>query len=286
MNYIKEINSFYDWLETNQLTTSCIVLWFALMNIANKAGWPDKFAVAVSVLEVKTGLKRDAIYDARNKLQQVGRIRWESRKGNQCAVYQFMQFVSDTAIQNPTQNNINGNASDKPTQEPTQTPTQTPTQEPTQTPTINKLNNTKQKEYIPIKEIIDYLNLMASTRYRYNTEETVKCITKRCKDGYKLDDFKKVIDNKCSQWLGTDQEQYLRPETLFGKKFEGYLNQRIPNKQPLTGDNIPNAAAYKNEKGKCPCCHDTWFILDEQGNPMLDDEGHLIRCDKCKKGGK
>ncbi|HWQ30559.1 MAG TPA: hypothetical protein VN549_06165, partial [Negativicutes bacterium] len=75
MNYENEVKSFYDWLETNTLATSDIALWHALMNIAYKAGWPRQFAVATSVLEWKTGLKKDAIYTARNRLQQSERIR-------------------------------------------------------------------------------------------------------------------------------------------------------------------------------------------------------------------
>ena len=42
---------------------------------------------------------------------------------------------------------------------------------------------------------------------------------------YTVDDFKTVINNKCNDWLGTDWAQYLRPQTLFGNKFEQYLNQ-------------------------------------------------------------
>lgn len=137
MNYIKEINSFYDWLETNPLASSCIVLWYALMHIANKAGWPDTFAVAVSVLEIKTGLKKDTIYDARNKLQQAGRIKWNSRRGNQSAVYKIISFE---------------NESKKPTQVPTQPSTQVPTQPSMQSSTINKLNETKLNETIVAEE--------------------------------------------------------------------------------------------------------------------------------------
>ena len=125
MNYIKEINSFYDWLETNPLASSCIVLWYALMHIANKAGWPDTFAVAVSVLEIKTGLKKDTIYDARNKLQQAGRIKWNSRRGNQSAVYKIISFENES-----------------------KKPTQVPTQPSMQSSTINKLNETKLNETI------------------------------------------------------------------------------------------------------------------------------------------
>ena len=94
MDYEYEVNSFYDWLETNPLGTSGIVLWNALMHIANKAGYPDKFTVAMSVLEVKTGLKKDAIERARNNLEQSCRIRWEKRKGNQSALYTLIPFVT------------------------------------------------------------------------------------------------------------------------------------------------------------------------------------------------
>jgi len=45
-------------------------------------------------------------------------------------------------------------------------------------------------------------------------------------DGYKLEDFQTVISKKCAEWKGTDMEKYLRPETLFGTKFESYLNAK------------------------------------------------------------
>ena len=74
MNYINEIKAFYDQLETNSLPSPAIVLWHALMLINNKTGWQPEFAVAVSVLEVKTGLNAKAIERARNTLQQAGLI--------------------------------------------------------------------------------------------------------------------------------------------------------------------------------------------------------------------
>lgn len=93
MNYIKELNAFYDWLETNSLSTSEIVLWHALMHINNKSGWAEEFAVATSVLCVKTGLADRTIRDARNKLKQKGRIDFKSRKGNQSAIYKMISLV-------------------------------------------------------------------------------------------------------------------------------------------------------------------------------------------------
>ena len=34
-----------------------------------------------------------------------------------------------------------------------------------------------------------------------------------------------VIQFKCQEWMGTEFEKYLRPETLFGNKFAGYLEK-------------------------------------------------------------
>jgi len=70
---------------------------------------------------------------ARNKLQQAGRIKWNSRRGNQSAVYKIISFE---------------NESKKPTQVPTQPSTQVPTQPSMQSSTINKLNETKLNETI------------------------------------------------------------------------------------------------------------------------------------------
>ena len=82
------------------------------------------------------------------------------------------------------------------------------------------------KEYIPYQEVIEYLNLKANTSYRFTTKKTQTLIHARFNEGFTLEDFKKVIDIKCSEWNNTNMSQYLRPETLFGTKFEGYLNQK------------------------------------------------------------
>lgn len=81
------------------------------------------------------------------------------------------------------------------------------------------------------KEIIDYLNLKANTNYKYTTSKTQTLIKARCNEGFIIDDFKRVIDNKVSEWKNTDMEKYLRPETLFGTKFESYLNQKEKEKK-------------------------------------------------------
>lgn len=73
--------------------------------------------------------------------------------------------------------------------------------------------------------VIDYLNRKAFTNYRSTTKNTQSFINARLKEGYVVEDFKKVIDSKSKEWLNTDFEKYLRPATLFGTKFENYLNE-------------------------------------------------------------
>ncbi|WP_026067079.1 conserved phage C-terminal domain-containing protein [Staphylococcus delphini] len=77
----------------------------------------------------------------------------------------------------------------------------------------------------PYREVIDYLNKQTGKQYKSTTKKNQTVIRARTDEGFTLDDFKKAIDNKVSEWKGTDMEKYLRPETLFGTKFEGYLNQ-------------------------------------------------------------
>lgn len=86
-------------------------------------------------------------------------------------------------------------------------------------------------EAVPYAEIITYLNKAARKRYRNGSEATRRHIRARWREGFRLEDFKAVIDGQCKQWLGTDMERYLRPETLFGAKFESYLNSRSKMQQ-------------------------------------------------------
>lgn len=77
------------------------------------------------------------------------------------------------------------------------------------------------------KKVISYMNEKCNTRYQYKSEYVLRRISARMKDGFtNIEDYKKVIDKKAGQWLNTDYEKYLRPDTLFGTKFEVYLNER------------------------------------------------------------
>jgi uncharacterized phage protein (TIGR02220 family) len=74
--------------------------------------------------------------------------------------------------------------------------------------------------------IVNYLNEKAGTHYRASTKATARHIEARLKEGFTIQDCFSVIDKKVAEWKGSDMEKYLRPETLFGSKFEGYLNAR------------------------------------------------------------
>lgn len=75
-------------------------------------------------------------------------------------------------------------------------------------------------------DIVEYLNKKANKNYKHNSDKTRRFIDARLNEGFTLEDFKKVIDNKCRSWLNDERmNQYLRPETLFGTKFEAYLNE-------------------------------------------------------------
>ncbi|MGX0868412.1 putative phage protein (TIGR02220 family) [Staphylococcus epidermidis] len=79
----------------------------------------------------------------------------------------------------------------------------------------------------PYKDVIDYLNQQTGKNYKSTTKKNQTVIRARTDEGFSIDDFKRVIDNKVAEWKGTNMEKYLRPETLFGTKFEGYLNQEL-----------------------------------------------------------
>lgn len=79
------------------------------------------------------------------------------------------------------------------------------------------------------KNILNYLNKKANRSFK-SVKSNNKLINSRLSEGYKEEDFYKVIDLKCKQWLGTEFEKYLRPLTLFGDNFDRYLNEAIYNK--------------------------------------------------------
>lgn len=112
----------------------------------------------------------------------------------------------------------------------------------------------------PTEEVIDHLNRRAGTHYKPHTANTRKLVKARLNEGFTVEDMKLVIDKKCADWLNNrDMAQYLRPETLFGNKFESYLNAKsIPqNSQNYNSDHQPIYSAPLAD-GEAPSCTVGW----------------------------
>jgi len=89
-----------------------------------------------------------------------------------------------------------------------------------------------------VEQIIQYLNLATGKKFSSTGVDNTKCVMKRLNEHYSLDDFKHVIDVKTAKWKGTDMDDYLRPQTLFGNKFNAYLNESINHGTKQTSNSI------------------------------------------------
>lgn len=162
--------------------------------------------------EEEIGIDGSTIYKWIKKLQDLDMIKLESN--NQYTIitickwdtYQQEKRTKVTAKEQPSNNRVT---------------------------TVEQQSNTnnKEEEYKESKEIIEYLNFKANKKFKYTSDKTQKLISARLNDGFNIDEFKKVIDNKVIDWLNDEKfNEYLRPETLFGTKFESYLNKSIEPK--------------------------------------------------------
>lgn len=113
----------------------------------------------------------------------------------------------------------------------------------------NNVKNEKNNTVIfPYLEIIEYLNQKANTKYRSSSNKTQTLIKARYNEKFSIEDFKKVIDDKVAEWKGTDMANYLRPETLFGTKFESYLNQKVSKQKSKNEFNQIEQREYDFDK--------------------------------------
>lgn len=130
MNYIKQLNTFFELLLINPLSPNAQCLYTNLLNINNKCNWKKEFTIANSTLMAFTGLNKQSLYRARNILVQKELIKF--KKGinqTQSGIYEIIEFdtASDTADDTPSD-------------------TADDTAPDTATDTNNKLNKTKQKQ--------------------------------------------------------------------------------------------------------------------------------------------
>lgn len=145
----------------------------------------------------------------------------------------------------------------------------------------SELNESDSKKSI-YREIINYLNEKTGKNYLPSTGKTIRLINSRLSEKFTLDDFKKVIDRKTEQWKDTDMNKFLRPDTLFSPKFEGYLNENeggIKNgsennrknygkNEKLEGIKNPSGERYK-PKGESTAEHDRKLLRELYGSPKV-----------------
>lgn len=191
-----------------------------------------------------------ALQSGLQELEEHGYLKRVNRHSKNGSFDGLDWILDDTGrLNRQAQNSVNGKMSAKPPKNRQNAPdakgAQRETRPAQNLPLSN--NNSKNYQYKEIsnkrnngsadakpksihKDVIDYLNGKIGARYKANSAINKRLIDARVKEGYKLDDFKRVIDNKVASWA-QDQKmsKYLRPQTLFGTKFESYLNERAPN---------------------------------------------------------
>lgn len=210
----------------NRLTDSEKLLFAEITSLSNKYGYCTAsngyFAKLYEVV-------KETISRRISKLTKFGYLHIEIiREGNeikQRKMYPLTQssVPIDAKINTPIDNSVN-------------TPIDANVKENNTSINNTSINNINRIDILsgdptsyPYRDVIDYLNEQTGKQYKSTTKKNQTVIRARSDEGFNLDDFKKVIDNKVAEWKGTDMEKYLRPETLFGTKFEGYLNQQQSN---------------------------------------------------------
>ncbi|UZN41867.1 conserved phage C-terminal domain-containing protein [Lactobacillus sp. IBH004] len=191
-----------------------------------------------------------ALQSGLQELEEHGYLKRVNRHSKNGSFDGLDWILDDTGrLNRQTQNSVNGKMSTKPPKNRQNTPdvkrAQRETRPAQNLPLSN--NNSKNYQYKEIsnkrnngsakaepssihQDVIDYLNEKLGARYKASSAINKRLIDARVKEGYKLDDFKQVIDNKVASWANdTKMSKYLRPQTLFGTKFESYLNERAPN---------------------------------------------------------
>lgn len=86
-----------------------------------------------------------------------------------------------------------------------------------------------------ITSAISFLNKTVGSDYKLTSEKTRSLLRARLRE-YRIDDIRAVIVKKHKEWKGTEFERFLRPETLFGNKFESYFQQK---------EVVPKSEQYK-----------------------------------------
>ena len=230
MNYITQINGFFDALLINPLSANAVALYVTLLHLNNRAKWIKEFTCANVTVQSLSGLSRSALDRARNELKQKGYIRYTKGAGNQSGKYLIVRF--DTQI--GTQSN---------TQIETQTGTQDSTQMRHNPGTLNKQNKTKQNNDLTYQQIVDMFNktCVSFPQCTKLSDKRKQAIRARINQGYTLDDFKRLFDlaeasnflKGCNSRNWIASFDWLIRDANMAKVLDGnYANREAPTSTP------------------------------------------------------
>ena len=208
--------------------------WVDLFGNANHSdGWFEKNSQRVDVKRGQTGRSIESLGEdwkwSRNKVK-----RFLKRLENEHMIERKMNHLT-TII---TICNYDKFQFNEKTNEPSN-------EVPDELPLEPQTNKKKERIKESIVWVVNYLNRICGTKYKTGSKKTSSLITARINDGFEGKDFKTVIDKKFKDWKSTEHEKYLRPSTLFGTKFEEYLNQNIVVNDSKTPKDDGSEAAQK-----------------------------------------
>lgn len=198
--------------------------------------WSDKtkrqdgfFYKTYKEWEEETFLSEYQVRRASKVLKELGFLETKVKKANGAPTLHYkldMDVLSESIVKKlKNRNQINSRIN-------SEVPQESLTVDDTVNDNSRKDSPAKAEQSSLVVGVVDYLNQKLSTNYRATTRKTKDLIKARANEGFILDDFKKVIDIKTEEWIDDKKMcKYLRPETLFGNKFESYLNQEYQNKE-------------------------------------------------------
>lgn len=213
MNYIKQLNSFFELLIVNPLSANSQCLYFNLLSINNKCNWLKEFTVANSTLMGFTGMNISALQRARNDLIQKGYIKYQKGRSNNAGYYSIVDFEQQSKQQSEQQNEQQNKQQNEQQSEQQNDSTTNNT-----TNTLNKLNETKQKnnkEKNNKKKYGEYGNvLLDDEQYQKLLNEFPNDYKDRIQ---RLDDYIQSKGKKYKDYLATirtwaRKEGYKKPE--------------------------------------------------------------------------
>ena len=212
------------WIESQEHGAEIVIMFFRLMMIAkNKNG---KIARIVGQMENPYTIKEmaEATYQTEERVKEGLELLIKAelvvKEGECYSIPKALEFTNQTTVGAVKKQNYRRQKADN---------CPTDIEEDKE---IEKRNKNKEEEtYIEkddwqCKEIIEHLNNVTGCEYRTDSKNTINLIKQHMKEGYKKEDFISVIDKKYKEWKDTEREKYVRPETLFGDKFEAYVNQK------------------------------------------------------------